>query len=114
VGPRPTLPYQVERYDDQQKRRLLVKPGVTGWAQVNGRSALTWPERISLDLWYVDHWSILFDFKILFKTIKVVLAKSNLYKEAEYDPISGEKGYFPGDDEISGEENTNPVNDPEG
>ena len=54
VGPRPTLAYQVERYDERQRRRLDVRPGLTGWAQVNGRAALLWPERIELDVWYVD------------------------------------------------------------
>lgn len=91
VGPRPTLPYQVENYDQRQIRRLEVKPGVTGWAQVNGRSALTWPERIELDLWFIDNWSLWLDFKILIKTVGVVLRKSNLYKPDGYDPISGQK-----------------------
>jgi len=88
VGPRPTLPYQVERYDEKQMRRLLVRPGLTGWAQVNGRSALTWPERIELDLWYIDNWSIWLDLKILLKTAKVVLMGKNLYKKIAYDPIA--------------------------
>ena len=55
VGPRPTLAYQVERYTPRQRRRLDVKPGITGWAQVNGRAALPWDERIELDVWYVEH-----------------------------------------------------------
>ena len=54
VGPRPTLPYQVEQYDDFQRRRLLVKPGITGWARVNGRNAISWEQRIKLDVWYVQ------------------------------------------------------------
>ncbi len=91
VGPRPTLPYQVENYDQRQMRRLDVKPGITGWAQVNGRSALTWPERIELDLWYIDNWSLWLDLKIILKTFLVVLVKGNLYKTAENDPISGQK-----------------------
>jgi len=65
VGPRPTLRYQVERYDARQRRRLEVKPGITGWAQVNGRASLPWPERIELDVWYVEHRSVLLDVKIL-------------------------------------------------
>jgi lipopolysaccharide/colanic/teichoic acid biosynthesis glycosyltransferase len=65
VGPRPTLRYQVERYDARQRRRLEVKPGITGWAQVNGRASLPWPERIELDVWYVEHRSALLDVKIL-------------------------------------------------
>jgi lipopolysaccharide/colanic/teichoic acid biosynthesis glycosyltransferase len=65
VGPRPTLRYQVERYDERQRRRLDVKPGITGWAQVNGRASLPWPERIELDVWYVEHRDVLLDLKIL-------------------------------------------------
>ena len=91
VGPRPTLPYQIENYNQEQLRRLLVKPGITGWAQVNGRSALNWPERIELDLWYIDNWSLWLDFKILLKTIKVIFEKSNLYRTEYNDPISGSK-----------------------
>ena len=68
VGPRPTLRYQVERYNDRQRRRLDVKPGITGWAQVHGRAALPWDERIELDVWYVEHRSLLLDLKILVKT----------------------------------------------
>jgi len=68
VGPRPTLRYQVERYDERQRRRLDVKPGLTGWAQVNGRAALPWDERIELDLWYVEHRSLWLDLKILART----------------------------------------------
>lgn len=92
VGPRPTLPYQVENYDQEQLRRLLMKPGVTGWAQVNGRSSLAWPERIELDLWYIDNWSLWLDLKILLKTVMVVLKRSNLYRTDYNDPISGRKG----------------------
>ena len=55
IGPRPTLRYQVERYDERQLHRLDVKPGITGWAQIHGRAALPWAERIELDLWYVEH-----------------------------------------------------------
>ncbi len=68
VGPRPTLSYQVERYTDRQRRRLEVKPGLTGWAQVNGRASLSWPERIELDVWYVEHRSLWVDLKILART----------------------------------------------
>ncbi len=68
IGPRPTLRYQVERYDAQQARRLEVKPGITGWAQVHGRAALPWEERIALDVWYVEHRSASLDLKILAKT----------------------------------------------
>ncbi len=75
VGPRPTLPHQVKKYSEREKRRLEVKPGITGWALVNGRNKLSWPERIKLDIWYIDHWSIWVDLKILFKTVWVVIFK---------------------------------------
>jgi lipopolysaccharide/colanic/teichoic acid biosynthesis glycosyltransferase len=68
VGPRPTLRYQVERYTERQRRRLEVKPGITGWAQIHGRAALPWEERIELDVWYVDHRSPLVDLRILLRT----------------------------------------------
>jgi lipopolysaccharide/colanic/teichoic acid biosynthesis glycosyltransferase len=68
VGPRPTLAYQVERYTERQRRRLEVKPGLTGWAQVHGRAALPWDERIELDIWYVEHRSPWLDLKILLRT----------------------------------------------
>lgn len=73
VGPRPTVPEQAEQYDDFQKMRLKVKPGLTGWAQVNGNVTLTWNERIALDIWYIDHWSFGLDLKILFLTVWVIL-----------------------------------------
>jgi lipopolysaccharide/colanic/teichoic acid biosynthesis glycosyltransferase len=68
VGPRPTFRYQVEQYDEHQLRRLEVRPGLTGWAQVNGRAALSWPERIELDVWYVDNRSPRIDLSILLRT----------------------------------------------
>jgi lipopolysaccharide/colanic/teichoic acid biosynthesis glycosyltransferase len=68
VGPRPTLRYQVDRYTDRQRRRLEVKPGLTGWAQIHGRAELPWDERIELDVWYVEHRSPLVDLKILART----------------------------------------------
>jgi lipopolysaccharide/colanic/teichoic acid biosynthesis glycosyltransferase len=68
IGPRPTLRYQVERYDERQRRRLEVKPGITGWAQIHGRAALPWAERIELDVWYVEHRSPWLDLKILART----------------------------------------------
>jgi lipopolysaccharide/colanic/teichoic acid biosynthesis glycosyltransferase len=68
IGPRPTLRYQVEQYDERQRRRLDVKPGITGWAQVNGRAALPWVDRIELDVWYVEHRSRLLDLRILART----------------------------------------------
>jgi lipopolysaccharide/colanic/teichoic acid biosynthesis glycosyltransferase len=80
VGPRPTLRYQVERYDEHQRRRLEVKPGITGWAQVHGRAALPWRERIELDVWYVEHRSPLLDLQILLKTPLALLG--GVYKGA--------------------------------
>jgi lipopolysaccharide/colanic/teichoic acid biosynthesis glycosyltransferase len=68
IGPRPTLRYQVEQYDDRQRRRLDVKPGITGWAQIHGRASLPWAERIELDVWYVEHRSALVDVLILMRT----------------------------------------------
>ena len=73
VGPRPTLLEQVNRYSKEHRRRLEMKPGITGWALINGRNKLTWPEKIKLDIWYIDHWSLWLDIKILFKTIWVVI-----------------------------------------
>ncbi len=68
IGPRPTLRYQVERYDDRQRKRLDVRPGLTGWAQIHGRATLPWEERIELDVWYVENRSPLVDLKILLRT----------------------------------------------
>jgi lipopolysaccharide/colanic/teichoic acid biosynthesis glycosyltransferase len=68
IGPRPTLAYQVEAYTPRQRRRLEVRPGLTGWAQIHGRAALAWEDRIELDVWYVDHRSPLVDLKILART----------------------------------------------
>jgi len=68
IGPRPTLRYQVERYDERQRKRLRVLPGITGWAQIHGRASLSWDERIELDVWYVEHRSPLTDLLILLRT----------------------------------------------
>jgi lipopolysaccharide/colanic/teichoic acid biosynthesis glycosyltransferase len=80
VGPRPTVPVQVEQYTDRQRGRLAVKPGITGWAQVHGRASLPWAERIEFDLWYVEHRSIALDLKILSRTLRMVLSGHGLYK----------------------------------
>jgi lipopolysaccharide/colanic/teichoic acid biosynthesis glycosyltransferase len=80
VGPRPTLAYQVERYTERQRRRLEVKPGLTGWAQVNGRASLSWPERIELDVWYVDHRSLALDARIAWRTAGVLLRSHTVYR----------------------------------
>jgi lipopolysaccharide/colanic/teichoic acid biosynthesis glycosyltransferase len=79
VGPRPTIMEQVKRYTSYQRRRLEVKPGITGWAQVNGRNLLSWKERIKLDVWYADHCSPLLDFFIVVKTFKVLFQPKGLY-----------------------------------
>jgi len=81
VGPRPTVADQVERYSLHQRRRLEVKPGITGWAQVNGRAALPWPERIELDVWYVDHRSVLLDLRILARTVRMLASGRGLYSD---------------------------------
>ena len=79
VGPRPTLEYQVARYTPFQRRRLEMRPGITGWAQVNGRNALPWTQRIELDVWYVDQFSLLLDARILLRTIGVFWRREGLY-----------------------------------
>ncbi len=91
VGPRPTLPYQVEQYDDFERRRLEVLPGVTGWAQIHGRNSLPWPKRIELDVWYVDHWSLWLDARILARTIPVVLGSEGVYGERESFAMYGDR-----------------------
>jgi lipopolysaccharide/colanic/teichoic acid biosynthesis glycosyltransferase len=80
VGPRPTIQAQVDQYTERQRRRLEVKPGITGWAQVNGRAALPWNERIELDVWYVDHRSLWLDVKILAMTARMLVTGHGLYK----------------------------------
>ena len=79
VGPRPTVQVQVDRYTPHQRRRLEARPGITGWAQVNGRSSLSWPERIELDVWYVDHRSLALDVRILARTAKLLASGQGLY-----------------------------------
>jgi len=79
VGPRPTVAVQVDRYTPRQRRRLEVKPGITGWAQVNGRASISWPDRIELDVWYVDHRSLWLDLKILVRTARLLVSGQGLY-----------------------------------
>jgi lipopolysaccharide/colanic/teichoic acid biosynthesis glycosyltransferase len=86
VGPRPTIPVQVAQYTERQRGRLAVKPGLTGWAQVQGRASLPWSERIELDLWYVEHRSWRLDLAIIRRTVTVLVRGSGLYK--------GERGGF--------------------
>ena len=78
IGPRPTLQYQVDQYSPHQRRRLDVRPGITGWAQVQGRASLPWEERIELDVWYVDHRSLALDARILAKTARLVMTGQGL------------------------------------
>jgi len=80
IGPRPTLPVQVEQYTERQRGRLAIRPGITGWAQVNGRASLPWSERIELDLHYIEHRSLALDLEILRRTVAMVLGGSDLYK----------------------------------
>lgn len=81
VGPRPTVQEQVDRYTERQRRRLEVKPGITGWAQINGRTSLPWPERIELDVWYVEHRSLRLDLDILARTARMLVTGHGLYSE---------------------------------
>jgi lipopolysaccharide/colanic/teichoic acid biosynthesis glycosyltransferase len=81
VGPRPTVQEQVQRYTERQRLRLEVKPGITGWAQINGRTSLPWPERIELDVWYVEHRSLRLDLRILMRTARMLATGHGLYSE---------------------------------
>jgi len=83
VGPRPLLPRYWERYTDEQRRRHEVPPGLTGWAQVNGRNQQTWEERLAMDVWYVDHWSLGLDLKILVRTLGQVLRREGISARGE-------------------------------
>jgi lipopolysaccharide/colanic/teichoic acid biosynthesis glycosyltransferase len=90
VGPRPTLGYQVEQYTPHQRRRLEVLPGVTGWAQIHGRNSVAWPQRIELDVWYVDHRSLRLDLKILLRTPRILFRPGSIYGDVQGD--WGERG----------------------
>ncbi len=94
VGPRPLLVEYLERYSPEQARRHDVLPGLTGWAQVNGRNALSWEEKFALDVWYVDHWSFWLDLKILFMTVGVVFRQAGISHPGE-----ATMGEFKGRDE---------------
>jgi len=80
IGPRPTLQSQVDAYTERQRMRLLVRPGLSGWAQVNGRASLPWSERIELDIWYLEHASLRLDLRILARTVHMALAGHGLYR----------------------------------
>ncbi len=88
VGPRPTLAYQVERYNEHQRRRLEVRPGLTGWAQVNGRNALAWADRIELDVEYVERQSPVFDLRILSTTLTTMLSGDGVEGHPTDDPLA--------------------------
>ena len=93
VGPRP-LPIQyINRYSKEQDKRHLVKPGVTGWAQINGRNAISWEEKFKYDVWYVDNYSILLDIKILFLTVNYVLSRKDIvpYNKDSMEEFMGTK-----------------------
>ena len=92
VGPRPTVPSQVEQYTPFERRRLEALPGITGWAAVNGRNLLSWKQRIELDVWYVDHWSLGLDLRILLRTLPALLASS---PEQLYGPAGRTQHYRP-------------------
>ena len=83
IGPRPLLPQYLSLYNETQKRRHEVKPGITGWAQVNGRNAISWEKKFELDVWYVDHQSFVLDLKILFLTVKKVFIREGISQEGQ-------------------------------
>jgi undecaprenyl phosphate N,N'-diacetylbacillosamine 1-phosphate transferase len=93
VGPRPALPYQVKHYSPRDARRVLVRPGITGWSQVSGRNLISWPERLAKDVWYVENFSLLLDLRILFRTPAVWWSGSGIY-------AAREKFFFTGRDDI--------------
>lgn len=83
IGPRPLLPQYLELYNAEQRRRHKVKPGITGWAQVNGRNAISWKRKFELDVYYVDHISLVLDIKIFFMTIKKVFVREGISQEGQ-------------------------------
>jgi lipopolysaccharide/colanic/teichoic acid biosynthesis glycosyltransferase len=91
IGPRPLLVHYLDLYSDFQKRRHDVRPGITGWAQVNGRNAISWDKKFEYDVWYVDHLSLILDVKILFKTVlKVIKSEGiNAADAATIEPFNG-------------------------
>lgn len=91
VGPRPLLPKYLPLYSVEQNRRHVVRPGITGWAQVNGRNSITWAKKFELDVWYVDHISFWLDMKIIFLTVKKVFVREGINMEgvATTEPFNG-------------------------
>jgi lipopolysaccharide/colanic/teichoic acid biosynthesis glycosyltransferase len=86
IGPRPTLPEQVALYSHHERGRLAVRPGLTGWAQINGRNAISWPERIELDLWYIRNRSLRLDLRILLRTVLAVLRRGGIVGAGGVNP----------------------------
>lgn len=86
IGPRPTLPEQVANYSEHQRRRLEIRPGLTGWAQVNGRNSISWPERIELDIWYIDHRSLRIDARIIGRTLRRLVRPEGITGEGGVNP----------------------------
>lgn len=93
IGPRPLLVQYLPLYDDYQARRHEVRPGITGWAQINGRNAISWEEKFNLDVWYVDHVSLMLDLKIIFLTIKKVFIREGISADGHVtiEPFKGKK-----------------------
>jgi sugar transferase EpsL len=102
VGPRPLLMQYLGRYTPEQMRRHEVKPGITGWAQVNGRNALTWEQKFALDVWYVDHWSLRLDSKIILLTIWKTLTREGISQpgHATMEEFMGGEGYLGGQSSV--------------
>ena len=96
VGPRPLLPQYLPLYSKEQARRHEVRPGITGWAQVNGRNAISWTKKFELDVWYVDHCSFLLDLKIIFLTIKKVFVREGISSDTSVtmEPFTGNNWNF--------------------
>ena len=86
IGPRPTLPEQVQHYSARQRGRLAIRPGLTGWAQVNGRNSISWPERIELDLWYIEHRSVWLDLRIVGRTLLRLVRPEGILGEGGVNP----------------------------
>jgi lipopolysaccharide/colanic/teichoic acid biosynthesis glycosyltransferase len=97
IGPRPTLPEQVRHYDARQRGRLAVRPGITGWAQVNGRNSIGWPQRIELDLWYIAHRSLRLDLRIVMRTV------GNLLRPDGITAVGGVNPGFPAPTDMTSE-----------
>jgi lipopolysaccharide/colanic/teichoic acid biosynthesis glycosyltransferase len=98
IGPRPTLPEQVVHYSPRQRGRLAVRPGITGWAQVSGRNGLSWPERIELDLWYIEHRSLMLDLRILGRTVVGLVSPTGVTADGGVNPGFPVPDGAPGDD----------------